>query len=278
MYLCCLKHGKVNKKIAIIGSGNLGTSLVKGLVESGQYNYSDFILTRRNLSKLQELQELGAELESNNSEAVKKAKIVVLAVLPQKINEVLNELKESLHSEHLIISLVSGVKVKNIQDIIGTNIPIVRAMPNTAIAIRESMTCIATSEPFKIHIPEVEEIFKLVGETIVIIEEQMTSATALCACGIAFFLRAIRAASQGGNEIDFHANEALKMAAQTAKGAASLLLANNSHPEDEIDKVTSPKGCTIAGLNEMEHNGFSSSFIKGITISAKQAKGLYTEE
>ncbi|MCB9335766.1 MAG: pyrroline-5-carboxylate reductase [Flavobacteriales bacterium] len=268
----------MNKKIAIIGSGNLGTSLVKGLVESGQYNYSDFILTRRNLSKLQELQELGAELESNNSEAVKKAKIVVLAVLPQKINEVLNELKESLHSEHLIISLVSGVKVKNIQDIIGTNIPIVRAMPNTAIAIRESMTCIATSEPFKIHIPEVEEIFKLVGETIVIIEEQMTSATALCACGIAFFLRAIRAASQGGNEIDFHANEALKMAAQTAKGAASLLLANNSHPEDEIDKVTSPKGCTIAGLNEMEHNGFSSSFIKGITISAKQAKGLYTEE
>ena len=84
----------MNKKIAIIGSGNLGTSLVKGLVESGQYNYSDFILTRRNLSKLQELQELGAELESNNSEAVKKAKIVVLAVLPQKINEVLNELKE----------------------------------------------------------------------------------------------------------------------------------------------------------------------------------------
>jgi len=95
---------------------------------------------------------------------------------------------------------------------------------------------------------------------------------------IAFFLRAIRAASQGGNEIDFHASEALKMAAQTAKGAASLLIANHSHPEDEIDKVTSPKGCTIAGLNEMEHHGFSSSFIKGIIISANKAKGLYIDE
>ena len=90
-----------------------------------------------------------------------------------------------------------------------------------------------------------------------------------------FFLRAIRAASQGGNEIDFHSSEALKMAAQTAKGAAALLLQNNSHPEDEIDKVTSPKGCTIAGLNEMEHNGFSSAFIKGIKVSSEKAKNLY---
>ena len=137
------------------------------------------------------------------------------------------------------------------------------------------MTCIATHSSWKNHLPEVEKLFNLVGETVVINEEKMTSATALCACGIAFFLRAIRAASQGGNEIDFHANEALKMAAQTAKGASGLILANGTHPEDEIDKVTSPKGCTIAGLNEMEHNGFSSAFIKGITVSANKAKELY---
>src|SRR5690606_40634422 len=99
----------------------------------------------------------------------------------------------------------------------------------------------------------------------------MTSATSLCACGIAFFLRAIRAASQGGVEIGFHAHDALKMAVQTAKGAADLLLQTQNHPEGEIDKVTSPKGCTIAGLNEMEHYGFSSAFIKGIKLSAKKA-------
>ena len=266
-----------NKQIAIIGAGNLGTSIVKGLIESNSFTYPDFILSRRNSQKLLFFQEKGCSVTSSNVDAVAKADIVILAVLPQKINEVLCEIKNSLSENQLIISVVTGIKINEIQAIIGLTIPIVRAMPNTAIAIRESMTCIATTETWKAHLPTVETLFKNVGETIIINEEQMTSATALCACGIAFFLRAIRAASQGGNEIDFHASEALKMAAQTARGAASLLIANQSHPEDEIDKVTSPKGCTIAGLNEMEHNGFSSSFIKGITVSAKQAKGLYKE-
>ncbi len=265
-------------KIAIVGAGNLGLSLVTGLVDSGQYQSADFILSRRDLSKLEAYSAKGYQITSNNNEAVRQANVVILAVLPQKMNAVLTEIAADLNSNQLVISLVSGVWVKDIQRIIGDDIPLVRAMPNTAIAIRESMTCIATTAPWKASMDEVQEMFELVGETVVINEEQMTSATALCACGIAFFLRAIRAASQGGNEIDFHASEALKMAAQTAKGAASLLIANHSHPEDEIDKVTSPKGCTIAGLNEMEHNGFSSSFIKGITASAKQAKGLYTED
>jgi pyrroline-5-carboxylate reductase len=268
----------VETTIAIVGAGNLGLSLVKGLLESGKYKPSDFILSRRDLSKLHEFQLKGCLVTSDNKEAVRKAKMVIVAVLPQKIDTVLKEIGPELNSNQLLISLASGVKVKDIQVIVGQDKPIVRAMPNTAIAIRESMTCIATTSLWRNRVDEVQNIFELVGETVVINEEQMTSATALCACGIAFFLRAIRAASQGGNEIDFHANEALKMAAQTAKGAASLLIANSSHPEDEIDKVTSPKGCTIAGLNEMEHNGFSSSFIKGITASAKQAKGLYLEE
>ncbi|HRN41105.1 MAG TPA: pyrroline-5-carboxylate reductase [Vicingus sp.] len=264
-------------KITIIGTGNLGSSLVKGLVDSGKYKPEQFTLTRRNLLKLDSLKEQGYHVGNNNVDAVKTADIIFLAVLPQKINSVLEELKGKLKPNQLVVSLVTGIKVSEIEAIIGNKTPIVRAMPNTAISIRESMTCIATTPANQKHIPQVVEMFELVGETAVINEEQMTSATALCACGIAFFLRAIRAASQGGNEIDFHASEALKMAAQTAKGAASLLIANHSHPEDEIDKVTSPKGCTIAGLNEMEHNGFSSSFIKGITISAKQAKGLYNE-
>lgn len=264
-------------KFAVIGTGNLGSSLVKGLVDSGKYKPEQFTLTRRNVLKLDSLKEQGYHVSTNNVESAKTADIIFLAVLPQKINAVLEELKGKLKSNQLVVSLVTGIKVSEIEAIIGNKTPIVRAMPNTAISIRESMTCIASTPTNQKHIPQVVELFELVGETAVINEEQMTSATALCACGIAFFLRAIRAASQGGNEIDFHASEALKMAAQTAKGAASLLIANNSHPEDEIDKVTSPKGCTIAGLNEMEHNGFSSSFIKGITVSAKQAKGLYNE-
>jgi len=264
-----------NKRIAIVGEGNLGTSLVNGLINSNNFSATNFSLSKRKTTSLSSFKEKGCTVTSNNQEAIENADIIVLAVLPQKTDEVLKELANSLNNNQLIISLVTGVKVQEIQNQIGENIPIVRAMPNTAIAIRESMTCISTSPQWKEHIPIVQEIFEQVGETVIINEDQMTSATALCACGVAFFLRAIRAATQGGTEIDFHASAALKMAAQTAKGAASLLLQNNSHPEDEIDKVTSPKGCTIAGLNEMEHSGFSSSFIKGITTSAEKAKGLY---
>ena len=116
---------------------------------------------------------------------------------------------------------------------------------------------------------------KNIGETLIIDEEQMSSATSLGACGVAFFLRAIRAASQGGIEIGFHSDEAFKIAAQTARGAATLLLKNFSHPESEIDKVTAPMGATIAGLNEMEHKGFSSSMIKGIITSTEKVNNLY---
>lgn len=238
-------------------------------------NLQLFILSLRDIGKLASYEAQGFKITSDNKEAILGVNIIVLAVLPQKINVVLNELQGIIEEDQLIIYLVSGVKVNDIQKLLGDNVSVVRAMPNTAIYIRESMTCIATSDIWKNRRGEVTELFELVLETVTINKEQMTSATALCACGIAFFLRAIRAASQGGNEIYFHSIEALKMAAQTAKGAASLLIANQSRPEDEIDKVTSPKGCTIAGLNEMEHNGFSSSFIKGITVSAKQAKGLY---
>ena len=265
----------MKQKIAILGAGNLGLSLVKGLVESREYSANGFHLSRRRVEKLNQFKKEGYQVTDNNITATLNANIIILAVLPQKINIVLKELKGKLNNNQLIISLVSGVTIAEIKEIIGSNTPIVRAMPNTAISIRESMTCIATEHAWEGQISIVEKLFNLVGQTAIINEEKMTSATALCACGIAFFLRAIRAASQGGNEIDFHASEALKMAAQTAKGAAGLLLVNGSHPEDEIDKVTSPKGCTIAGLNQMEHNGFSSAFIKGITVSANKAKELY---
>ena len=123
-----------------------------------------------------------------------------------------------------------------------------------------------------------ESIFNTVGKTVIIDEELMGAATALGACGIAFFLRAIRAASQGGIEIGFHSRKALLIAAQVAKGAAELILELDRHPESEIDKVTTPRGVTIAGLNQMEHAGFSSAMIKGIVTSAEKASGVYKKD
>jgi len=270
--------GIATAKVAIIGGGNIGVALARGLARSGEYEAQNIVITRRREKKLDKLASEGFQVGNNNRLAVSNVSVVVLAVLPQQIKAVINEIKDDLNNSQLLVSVVSGVSIQNIADLVGKDLHVIRAMPNTAISIGESMTCIAALESSTAKIAEVRTLFDTVGITMVINESQMTSATALCACGVAFFLRAIRAASQGGTEIEFHATEALKMAAQTAKGAAGLLLANNTHPEDEIDKVTSPKGCTIAGLNQMEHHGFSSAFIKGITTSAQKANGLYEHE
>lgn len=266
-------------KIAILGAGNIGLSLAKGLVRTGKYKAKEITITRRNKSHLSEISKLGFIVSAQNPSAVAANQLIVIAVLPQQLNHLLDEIKPAVNPKtHLLVSVVSGVSTKDFQDRLGKKAEIVRAMPNTAIAIQQSMTCIASSSASREKILLVKSIFDTVGITIEIHEELMTSATALNACGIAFFLRAIRAASQGGVEIGFHADEALKMASQTAKGAASLLLASGLHPEREIDKVTSPKGCTIAGLNEMEHEGFSSALIKGIRISQRKAGELYNKE
>jgi pyrroline-5-carboxylate reductase len=157
-------------------------------------------------------------------------------------------------------------------------VPLVLAMPNTAVAIGESMTCLSAGPGSEKALAEAERLFELVGRTLVIDEEMMAPATALCACGVAFFLRCVRAASQGGIEIGFHPEEALLLAAQTARGAASLTLRENAHPEEEIDRVTTPRGCTIVGLNEMEHRGLSSALIKGLIVSARAAEELYSSD
>jgi pyrroline-5-carboxylate reductase len=266
------------KRTAILGSGNIGMSLAKGLVKANYCQPGDITLTRRNIQHLAEQKEQGYRVSDDNFAAASSASVVILAVLPQQLDKLLEKIGGAIDpAKHLVISVISGVSCADIRAKLGNDVQVVRAMPNTAIAIGESMTCIASDNAENENIAEVTRMFETVGSVIRINEDLMTAATALCACGVAFFLRAIRAASQGGVEIGFHADEALRMAAQTAMGAASLLLQLNSHPEQEIDKVTSPKGCTIAGLNEMEHQGFSSSLIKGIKLSALKAGELYTK-
>jgi len=264
------------KKLAIIGTGNLGASMAQGLTESGLYKSANITLTRRKVERLAEFKKQGFTITSDNREAVKNSEIVILAVEPQQIDGVLEEIASSLvKGKHLVISVITGVSIKQISKKLHKDLDIVRAMPNTAIAIRQSMTCIATESNNKAAINKTIEIFDTVGKSMVIDEELMGSATALAACGLAFFMRAIRAASQGGVEIGFHADKALAIAAQTAKGASSLLLENQRHPEYEIDKVTTPRGVTISGLNQMEHDGFSSAMIKGIVTAAEKSAKLY---
>lgn len=256
-----------NKKIAIIGGGNLGASIAEGLHRSSIYKSENITVTRRKIELLKKLADFGVNVHSDNKLAVKNADIIIVAVKPYNVDKILNEIKSELTSAHIVVSVATGISISHMQTIVGENVPVFRAMPNTAISIRESMTCIATSNGNDAHTQEVVRLFDQLGKSLVINEDLMNAATVLAACGIAYALRFIRAASQGGIEIGFDANTAQTIAAQTVKGAAGLLIEGGQHPEREIDKVTTPQGCTIAGLNEMEHQGFSSSLIKGILTS-----------
>jgi len=256
----------MTRKIAIIGGGNLGSSIARGLVSSN-VNPKNIHVTRRKNELLIPLAELGIITSSDNIQAVQDADIIIFAVKPYKIKEIIFELRAFLKKEQIIVSVVSGVSIEKISKYAQQDLTIYRAMPNTAISINESMTCIASNNASKNHDAEIKSIFDKIGETIFLNEELMDASTVLAACGIAYVMRFIRAMVQGGIEIGFSSTVASKIANQTVKGAAELLIKNGMHPEQEIDKVTTPKGYTIAGLNEMEHNGFSSSLIKGILTS-----------
>ena len=257
----------MNKKIAIIGGGNLGTAIAEGLMKSKFCKPADITVTKRNISTLQHLVKRGVQVTTNNNAAIRNSELVILAIKPFQVADVLNGLKKDLSANHILVSVVTGVLINDIAETIKKKMPVCRAMPNTAIAIQESMTCLSFSNANAEQISFVQGLFETLGKVTVIDEKLMDAATVLGACGTAYAMRYIRANIQGGIEIGFDAVTASLIAAQTVKGAAELLLQKGTHPEQEIDKVTTPKGCTIAGLNEMEHQGFSSSLIKGIATS-----------
>jgi pyrroline-5-carboxylate reductase len=255
------------KRITIIGGGNLGTAIAWGLIKSEFIAPDHITVTKRNLNTLVGLEAAGVQTSTDNQAAVSKADTIILAVKPFQVKEVLEQIAGNLQPTQLLISVVTGVSLEELRSVLKIPIPVFRAMPNTAIAIQQSITCISSSHTNEELDHYVGELFSKLGKISFIDEKLMNAATVLGACGTAYAMRYIRANIQGGIEIGFDAATACLIAAQTVKGAAELLLTTHTHPEQEIDKVTTPKGCTIAGLNEMEHQGFSSSLIKGIVAS-----------
>jgi pyrroline-5-carboxylate reductase len=230
-------------RIAILGAGNLGTCIANGLADSGRFPPESISLTRRRTHLLDPMKARGFDVQEDNRKAVQNSSVIIIAVEPGQMGGLLAEINHCLVAgRHIIISTVAGASIAQIVGQVGRDIVVIRAMPNTAIGVRESMTCLASR-----------------GADDAAME----------------IAKDIRAASQGGIEIGFHPDDALAIAAQTAKGAALLLIMGN-HPEHEIDRITTPRGCTIAGLNQMEHAGFSSAMIKGITVSAEKAAKLYS--
>ena len=253
-------------KLGIIGCGNLGLSILKGVT----LNNADaqVFASKRNVDSIMQYGSSNVTITNDNKLLISECDVLILALKPYNILPFINEHKDLIDSKrHTLVSVATGVTIPEIKDSCGKYIGVYRAMPNTATSVNESITAIASQGDELNRKDTIDEIFSSLGETVHIDESLMDAATILGACGIAYVLRFMRAMIQGGIEVGFDAATATKIVSQTMKGASELIIQNDSHPEEEIDKVTTPKGCTIVGLNEMEHAGFSSSLIRGIVTS-----------
>ena len=251
-------------KIHIIGGGNLGVAIAIGLSKFSPD--SAVTVTRRNVQAIKFLEKQNIRVSSDNISEIGKSDIIILTVKPYQVDIVLNEILPHIKNK-IIVSAVTGLSIDTLEERTERLHSIVRIMPNIAVQFGESATCISFSEKSRKAGQQICGLFSLLGTTSLIEEKLMDGATILGACGTAYALRYIRAAMQAGIEIGFDAQTALSIASQTVKGAAQISLEEKVHPEQLIDRVTTPQGCTIVGLNEMEHQGFSSALIKGIKTS-----------
>ncbi|WP_027137686.1 pyrroline-5-carboxylate reductase [Gaetbulibacter saemankumensis] len=260
-------------KIAIIGTGNLGSSIAKGLIKNN--TFTSLYLSDKNTTNVDDYNTLeNVTVTNDNLLAVQESEMVIFALQPKHIDKVLESVTSLITEKHIVISVAAGVEIPRIENIVGSDKNIIRVMPNTAISIGKSMTCIAANDKAQGKVSLAQDIFNQLGTTLVIPEELIQASTVICASGIAFWMRLVRATTQGAIQLGFEAHEAHKLAVQTCYGAASLLIETGKHPEQEIDRVTTPSGCTIEGLNAMEHQGLSSALIQGIVASFEKINHL----
>ena len=262
-------------KIAVIGAGNMGGATARGLVKAGAVKASDVTVSDISPVVLASFSALGYNTTKDNAQAVKGADVVFLVVKPWLVEELINEIRPELdYSSQIIVCIAAGISPQQLSDWLGIDSngaepQSLLAIPNTAIEILQSMTFITPVIASPESVETVKSLFDSVGTAMVIDFDHMGAATALASCGIAYAMRYIRASAEGGVEMGFYPADAVKIVCQTVQGAAGLLSQPGAHPEAEIDKVTTPGGITIKGLNEMEHAGFTSAVIRGLKASKK---------
>ena len=252
-------------KTAIIGAGNMGGAIAEALLRMDGYQIT---VSNRTAAKLQRFAAAGASVTTDNCAAAKDADLVIIAVKPWLVEDVLGGLVSNVDfSGKTIVSVAAATKGAQLCAWAGDEPQILTAIPNTAIALGTSMTFLVPVRATEETTQQVKALFDTMGQTLVTDEAHLAAGTALASCGIAYALRYVRAATEGGVQLGFRASEAQAIVAQTLRGAAALLNHDGAHAEAEIDKVTTPSGLTIRGLNAMEEAGFTNAVIQGLLAS-----------
>lgn len=249
----------------------MGGATVEGMIKADYFDNKEITVSDPSEAVLKKFAEQGIRTTTDNTLAAKEADVVIVCVKPWLVETVLSGIKQSLSPEkQILIVIAAGVKSTSIQEWLGTQCPpLFLCIPNIAIAQLASMTFLVSVTGRPSHMETVKTIFDAMGNTIFTDEAHLAAGTTLASCGIAYAMRYIRAASEGGVELGFKADQAKEIVMQTMLGAVRLLEASGLHPEAAIDLVTTPGGVTIKGLNEMEHAGFTSAVIRGLKAGAK---------
>lgn len=239
--------------ITIIGAGNMGGALAKGWAKSMDMQQNNIVVTARSQAKLEKISKEYPEIVTSldNKAAVADADIVVIAVKPWHVDDLLQSLSGCLDGK-LVVSVAANVRNRDVQ---------VYAIPNIAAEFGESMTFILDNDN-KADVDKVASLFELVGKVMVTDEKSMSAGNMMAGCGIAYVMRFIRAMMEGGVEMGLYPDNAKEISMQTMLGAITLLKETGLHPEAAVDKVTTPGGLTIKGLNELDHAGFNSAVIR----------------
>lgn len=251
----------------------MGGAMADGFIKSGAVKPADISVANPTAQKLEHFALQGASVTTDNKTAAEGADIVIIAVKPWLVEQVVNELKPVLnYTRQTIITVAAGISGSQFTAWLKKDDAVPQTfivIPNTAIAVLASMTFIVPMNATADTTAIVKALFDNVGQTMVTDERHLSAGMTLASCGIAYAMRYVRAAAEGGVELGFKADMAKDIVLQTMKGAVELLQANGNHPEAEIDKVCTPGGLTIRGLNEMEHAGFTSAVIRGLKAAAK---------
>lgn len=248
-------------KIAIIGAGAMGGAIAEGLLKA---QYGDIIVSNPTAAKLNRFATLGASVTQDNQVAAHQAEVIIIAVKPWLVEQVLTDIDTEGKT---VVSVAAGITSRQLADWTAPDADLWLAISNIAAQNQASMTFLVSAR--QSGKADVKALFDAIGETLLCDERLLPAGTALASCGLAYALRYVRAAAEGGVELGFRATDAQRIVMQTVMGAAKLLESTGLHAEQLIDQVTTPGGLTIKGLNEMEHAGFTSAVIRGLKASIK---------
>lgn len=257
-------------KISVIGAGAMGGAMVEGFAKCGQFNAADIMASGPHMETLERLRAFGVRLTTDNLQAAAYGDVVCVVVKPWLAEQVLRQIKDTLdYQRQTVVAVIAGITSEQIKTWMakdgGSLPPLFIAMPNIAIAVGSSMTFVVPIKATAEDVQRVENMFNTAGSSLVI-EERLLAQSIAVSCSIAYAMRYVRASTEGCVQLGFKAKDAQKAVLQTVKGAVELLLHDGNNPEQDIDKVTTPGGFTIRGLNEMEHAGFTSAVIRGLTV------------